>query len=98
MWMGLAFCVPAARKLWECRAMADQSDGSDDLIKARPAGAAYIRGAPLLVHPDTRGTVSRTRISGSEDILWSNRMVYILADFGSLELRGRFTSEGQRVS
>ena len=53
VWMGLAFCVPAARKLWECRAMADQSDGADDLIKARPAGAAYIRGAPLLVHPDT---------------------------------------------
>jgi hypothetical protein len=71
--------------------MADQSQGADDLIKARPAGAAYIRGAPLLVHPDTRGIVSR-RISGSEDILWSDRMVYILADLGSLELRGRFTS------
>lgn len=48
VWMGLAFCVPAARKLWECRAMADQSEGADDLIKARPAGAAYIR-APTII-------------------------------------------------
>lgn len=45
VWMGLAFCVPAARKLWECRAMAGQSEGAEDLIKARPAGAAYYSSA-----------------------------------------------------